>query len=388
MEFFDTLQDHSGVKLSILEQYTIPWMRKIILNPYGSKKCLVIDGFSGTGRYEENGSPGSPLILIKNAMDFYDQALDKGWDAPKIFIYLNEYDSDNFSKLKQNVSSLGFDTPDGEHFVCEEYSSILIKLINATFEDFMTDLLADIENGSSLIPSFCFVDPFGFSTTPFTLFKTFLRNRNSELMLNFIYEETNRFIRHPNPKIQRQISDNLGLINLEALIKSIDGKSPLERKQVIVETYTKNILEETNAFYVRNFELKKNGRTKMILFHMTQNINGLSLIKEVMWKHDGTGTYLYDDRKQLAQLDFEEILKHDKQNHIKILSEQIAERFTGEKNVTMETIKNFTIIKSIYPLPNFLKPALKLLEAESIIENFRGRGKKNSYPESCSMDFK
>ncbi|OAH53124.1 hypothetical protein AWH48_12270 [Domibacillus aminovorans] len=386
MEFFETLQDHSGVKLSILEQYTIPWMRKIILNRYGAKKCLIIDGFSGKGRYED-GSPGSPLILIKNAMDFYDQAVGNNWDEPQIYIYLNEYDPDNFNELKQNISGLGFDTPDDEHFTHDDYKSILIKIENSTFEDFMTDLLADIKEGASLIPSFCFVDPFGFSTTPFELFKTFLRNNNSELLLNFIYEETNRFIRHPNAKIQRQISENLGLINLEDLIAKINDKTPLERKQVIIETYTNNILNETNAFFVRNFELKKNGRTKMILFYMTQNINGLELIKNVMWKHDETGTYTYNDRQQFTQLNFEEILLHDKENHIKTLSEQIAAHFSGKRNISIQTIEDFTTVNTIYPLPNFLRPALKLLEKDSVIDNIRGRSGKSGYPPKCVIDF-
>ncbi|MGE7772306.1 three-Cys-motif partner protein TcmP [Viridibacillus arvi] len=386
MRFFTELQDHSEIKLSILEKYTIPWMRKIILNKYGQKKCLLIDGFAGKGKYD-NGEKGSPLIMIEAAVEFYNQALSNNWDEPEIFIFLNELNESNHDALISNILSMGFETIDNKIFSSQNCTSINIVVENKTFEEFLTDILGQIKNGYSLIPSFCFVDPFGFSSTPFNLIKKYLGNENSELLINFIYEHTNRFINHPNEKVREKISNHMGLVNLDDLSNEISSLPSLERKQVIIETYSDNLIKETEAVYVRHFDIKKNGKTKMILFHVTKNINGLRLMKETMWKHDETGQYVYDEKKQMQQLNFDTILNHDKENHIQCLSELIYKQFTGLKAVSIEEIENFTLVDTAYPVTNFTKPALKKLEEIKLIINFNGRSKAKSYPKGTIMDF-
>ncbi|KNH32904.1 three-Cys-motif partner protein TcmP [Exiguobacterium acetylicum] len=386
MEFFNGLLPHSETKLSILNQYTIPWMRKIVLNRYGPRRCLVIDGFAGKGRYDDESS-GSPLILINNAIGFCEQARKNKWADPTILIFLNEMDVQNYLLLQENVSSLGFVSQGDSYYRSEEYETIIIKVENKSFKKFMTDILSQINKNRTLIPSFCFVDPFGFSTTPFSLFVDYLKNENSEILLNFIYEETNRFINHPNKKIQEQISKHMGLVNLNAITDGIRELAPIDRKKLIVKTYSDSILTQTNATFVSNFEVKKNGRTKMILFHITKNINGLKLMKETMWKHDETGTYTYDARNNLRQLDFEQILSKDKSIHIEELSSILRDEFSGQKKVCMSVLEEFILIETIYPISNFLRPALKILEEKGLIDSFIGRTKRKTYPEKCRMDF-
>ncbi|MGE8022117.1 three-Cys-motif partner protein TcmP [Peribacillus frigoritolerans] len=386
MVFFTELQNHSEVKLSILEKYTIPWMRKIILNKYGPKKCLLIDGFAGKGKYD-NGKKGSPVIMIEAAVDFYNQAVKSKWDKPEILIYLNEWDIANHQTLISNIENLGFETMDNKLFSSTNYKSISIVVENKTFEDFLTDILKQRKDGYSLIPSFCFVDPFGFSSTPFRLFKNYLENQNSELLINFIYEHTNRFIRHPNEKIKNQISDHMGLVSLDELSEKVADLGSLERKQLIIETYTNNILNETDAVHVRHFDIKKNGKTKMILFYVTKNINGLKLMKETMWKHDETGLYVYNEKKKMVQLDFDTILSQDKQLHIELLSIAIYKNYSGIKRISYEEIEEFTLVETIYPVANFVKPALKILEEKGVVNNFKGRNKAKSYPPKTTMDF-
>ena len=71
--FFEKEQaKHTKAKLDILQEYVIPWMRKVVLNKYGSKSCGVIDTFAGAGIYSD-GSLGSPIILVKTAIEFIKQ---------------------------------------------------------------------------------------------------------------------------------------------------------------------------------------------------------------------------------------------------------------------------------------------------------------------------
>ena len=44
-EFFNSLEEHSKIKLKALTEYIKTWMRKVVLNPYGSGNCLVVDTF-------------------------------------------------------------------------------------------------------------------------------------------------------------------------------------------------------------------------------------------------------------------------------------------------------------------------------------------------------
>ena len=72
-EFFYSLEEHSKIKLKVLTEYIKTWMRKVILNPYGSGNCLIVDTFAGTGMYND-GNYGSPLIIIRESLDFIEQA--------------------------------------------------------------------------------------------------------------------------------------------------------------------------------------------------------------------------------------------------------------------------------------------------------------------------
>lgn len=67
--FFDELFEHSQAKLSLLQNYAIKWMRKVTLGTL-QKRCAVIDTFAGTGFYDD-GSEGSPIILIKEALNYF-----------------------------------------------------------------------------------------------------------------------------------------------------------------------------------------------------------------------------------------------------------------------------------------------------------------------------
>ena len=395
MEFFSTLQDHSEVKLSILRKYTEARIRKICLNPYGENKCLMVDGFAGAGIYNDS-KKGSPLILVEVAKEFVNQSRQHpNWKKPEIKIILNEYKKETYEKLKTNLVKIGFfeneniQFSSAEIFSSDDYDNIEIICFKLTFEKLISSVL--YVPGFSLIPSFCFVDPFGFSTTPFGLIQKYLENNNAEIFFNFMYEETNRFINHPETNIRSKIASNFGLPSLEELQSKINAKKPIERKKIIVETYEKQILENTQALFIRNFDVKKNNKTKMILFHMTKNLHGLKLMKDIMWKHDDTGTFTYyGKQKEFVQLSFDDILnnKSDKQCHVERLAEIIKSRFEGYSNISIEIMEEFVALSTIYPCSGFLKNALKILEKNGDLYDIKGRKKALSYPPQSHMNFK
>ncbi|MEY8189638.1 three-Cys-motif partner protein TcmP [Peribacillus simplex] len=385
-EFFNILHAHSEAKLNILDEYVVTWMRKIALGPFG-EKALVIDGFSGTGVYDNN-KHGSPIRLLKHAMNFCEQAEKHGWPAPKLmFLFIEGFD-DNYDELLSNIYKLtrldltgeaGFERLPG-------FPSIEVSCQNGSFEDVLESLLGELKSGYTLIPSFCFIDPFGFKDTPFDLIARYLKNPKSEILLNFIYEETNRFIRAKDPKIQAHMKKHFGVNDLNELTELVSDKEAALRKEIVVDFYSRQLMENTDVKYVLTFEIKKSGRTKLILFYGTKNIKGIKVMKKAMWKVDDTGLYMYDDRKPLQDIRFAFTKEIEDEIMIGDLANQIFEYYTGSR-AYIEEIEEFVLTDTIFPIEVYAKKALVKLEKEGKFKEVRNRKNKNTYPKNTIINF-
>ncbi|CAM5245354.1 Three-Cys-motif partner protein TcmP OS=Lysinibacillus sphaericus OX=1421 GN=LS41612_10595 PE=4 SV=1 [Lysinibacillus sphaericus] len=261
-KFFEGLQSHSSAKIEILNRYYIPWLRKITLGEFNKNNCVVIDGFAGEGIYED-GQLGSPIILINGARDLCNQNLQYRRPCPNITILLIEGKEKNFNNLIQNIIGYYGDANYNENVVTfGQYPTIRVVIYNDSFENVMNSFLDQVN--SNLIPSFCFVDPFGFSHTPFKLFQKYLKNNKAEILFNFMYEEVNRFITSDrDPSLVETYENLFGVENLDELRSEIKDTDAQIRKEAIINYYSKQLLGKTEANYVLNFEFKKSGRTKM-----------------------------------------------------------------------------------------------------------------------------
>ncbi|MCD8509072.1 MAG: three-Cys-motif partner protein TcmP [Bacillus sp. (in: Bacteria)] len=315
--FFDELQPHSAAKLTILNNYVIPWMRKIVLGNRAIGRCLIIDGFAGEGLYGEEGKEvnGSPFVLLDQAIDFYKQAKANNWPEPRILLLFNEYNPDSFLLLKENIKKrYGLDYNEDKFYnAIPDYPSVKLALMNETFENVLISLLERTKG--RMVPSFCFIDPYGFKDTPLQLIGEYLKSRSSEILLNFIYEETNRFIRNKNSKIREHLMSHFGVDTLDELIQLIEGKKSEERKKVIVNYYSKQLQE--HAGYVLNFDIYKNGRTKMILFFGSNHAGGLREMKNSMWDIDGTGSYIFKKDTNVQDIHFDFIYEMEEEERLK-----------------------------------------------------------------------
>ncbi len=172
------LEPHTQAKHEILRKYLNAWFP--ILGNSGFQTVLYIDGFSGPGRYS-NGEDGSPVIAILAAIN---QRIPI---RSKLHFRFIEKDSERANMLDQIVkeSSLpaNFDA----------------KVFNSTFEKTFYELLNFYTTRQGkLPPTFAFIDPFGWTGSPFTAVREILSNPNCEVLFTFMYEEVNRFINHPD----------------------------------------------------------------------------------------------------------------------------------------------------------------------------------------------
>ncbi|MFE4242003.1 three-Cys-motif partner protein TcmP [Peribacillus butanolivorans] len=385
-DFFYELQKHSEAKLNILDNYVVPWMRIITMGPYG-ERALVIDGFAGTGKY--SNSDGSSIRLIKHVLKFCEQADQNNWDCPQLLILLIEGNRDNYNELLRNIYEItSLDLRDEEDFLpISDYPSIQVSCRFGDFDEILNSMLGRLKNGQTLIPSFCFIDPFGFKDTPFETIKKYLTNEKSEILLNFIYEETNRFITAKNPKVQSHMKSHFGIDNIQSIQDLVKGTPAQLRKQMIVDFYSRQLLENTDVNYVLTFEIKKAGRAKLILFYGTKSIEGLKVMKKAMWKVDGTGLYMFDDRKDPAQIEFQFTQDLNDTILLNDLCEILKNQYSGQ-HVHIKEIEAFVLTETIYPLENFCKKALKNLEKNDGFIEVKNRKVKGTYPKGTVIQFK
>jgi len=167
------IEPHTEAKHEILRKYLDAWLP--IMTRWNGR-VLYIDGFAGPGEYI-GGKCGSPIIAIKAVLEH------KANIKSEIIMNFIEADKRRCEYLKQKVNSLKIP------------SNIKTECICAKFDETLTEIFKYIdEQKARIAPAFVFIDPFGFTGIPFSLIKRIMQNERCEVLINFMYEEINRFI--------------------------------------------------------------------------------------------------------------------------------------------------------------------------------------------------
>ncbi|WP_339063624.1 three-Cys-motif partner protein TcmP [Tepidibacillus marianensis] len=240
------IEPHTIAKHMILKNYLQAWFR--IMGAY-NEKIVFMDGYAGPGEYSK-GEEGSPIIALKEAMDYLDSCEKNGWKKPEIVFLFIEQDKDRFSTLETKIREMKLP------------KELKVSLENSSFEVITKDILSYLENEQvKLAPSFIFIDPFGYNL-PFELIQRLMKYEKCEVFINFMYEFINRFIqRDGQDSVMTRLfgTDDWKKINFDELT------SP-KRKEAIHNLY-KEQLEKHAASFVRSFEMRgKKNTTKYFLF--------------------------------------------------------------------------------------------------------------------------
>ena len=383
-EFFNNLEEHSKIKLMVLNEYIQTLMRKVVLNPYGNSNCLIVDTFAGTGLYDD-GNYGSPLIIIKEAFDFIEQAKKyPNMNVKSINLIFIECDINNYNALKKNIENyIGKSIDEYKFNNINEYINIAIS--NSTHEKFIENLLSKVDN---MMPSFFFIDPFKFSV-PFELNEGLLKKYDKvELLFNLMVEELSRFFEVD--KINDSLKILYGIEDTSEIKNKVKNKSGKDRINIITDYYKKRLLE-VGASYTLNFDIQREtGHYKMSLVYATKNINGFDTMKTVLNKLSSEESsdfeYLVDKTGGQMHLVFypkDEII-------ISELSEYIYRIYNG-KRVLSNSIKN-EIKKHPYIPSSYYTKAMRYLaedgKIESVIKINGVPARKNSFPDDSYIQFK
>src|SRR5260370_33762225 len=240
------LEPHTRAKHEILRRYLQAWM--VILSQGRFPEILYIDGFAGPGEYI-GCEAGSPIIAPDTALSYRPPLL------AKVHFLFVEKDPDRADHLRQQFA---LRTIPGNFNVIIDGGTTFEASFNSRYSQFV--------RGGRLMPTFAFIDPFGWTGAPFDLVKKILANPSCEVFVNFMYEEINRFIGHPD-----QVDNFNSFFGTDAWRRCVEETQPRTRNRCLHDLYMRQLGGTAENVMVRSFEMS-NSRdvTDYYLFYATK----------------------------------------------------------------------------------------------------------------------
>ena len=259
------IDPHTSVKHEILRRYLQAWIP--ILSRYHGR-VIYFDGFAGPGEYLDikgNKVDGSPIIEIKSFLGHTFK--DRIKEVRFVFV---EKTLQVFEHLKNQLAP--YNSP-----------NLKMDLYNDEFDKVINGGLDELEKkGANIAPTFCFIDPFGIKGLPLNTINRIMGNKHCEVLINFMYDELNRFLMEPWN--EKNVTALFGSEEWKFVAKITDSK---ERFNFLTGIYSKNLRAICGIKYIRTFVMKdKSNRFDYVLFFCTNNESGLKAMKGAMWKVD------------------------------------------------------------------------------------------------------
>lgn len=298
-------------------------------------EILYIDGFAGPGRYSK-GEDGSPIIALRSALD---QPIEIAATVKFLFVELK---IDRAEVLQQIVDE--FDLP-------TNFRASVAK--GETFEAACTKLLTSYKDrAQALPPTFAFIDPFGWSGTPFKIVQEIMANPSCEVLVTFMYKDINRFIGLPDQ--EKNFDAFFGTTEWRA---GIDLADPGARNRFLHDLYARQLHEAAGAQYVRSFQMRNDRDvTDYYLFFGTNNLRGLAKMKEAMWRLDESGEFSFSDATDPNQM-----VLFDKEPQFMILRNQILGHFSG-RQATVGEIEEYVLAHTAFKQTHYKRQVLRPME--------------------------
>ena len=330
--------EHTRAKHELLEKYLGGWIP--ILGTW-NRKLLIVDGFAGKGEYDK-GEDGSPVIIHRKASELIGAGR-----VDEVFCVFVEDNDENFRDLKKVVDGLPA-TP-GLHINCPE---------PAAFEDVVEELFKLAPRGIK-IPSFWFIDPFGYSDFSFETVSRIMSLDRSEVFVNLMVSFLGRFLDRPNLE-----ATNDRLFGSQEWRKIVESDvSGVAKEHALRDLYT-NRLREIDC-RVTNFRLCSDDKRQTLyyLMHATKHQKGVWLMRSIMANQGPAGMFAYlgpDDNLMRYQQSFIPI--HDPLE----LKAHLLARFKGRTLTYTQVTDECSFDGNELPEPDYRK-ALQALEAEDAV---------------------
>lgn len=278
--FFDERTEQSEIKAMIVAKYFSAWANVITgsQNRHSKgKRIAYIDLFAGPGRYKD-GSKSTPLLVLEKAIG--DDRIRE-----RLVTIFNDHDSDNSHSLQESIASLpGIETlgykPRVEN---DEVGDQIVK----QFEKM------------KMIPTFLFVDPWGYKGLSLRLVNSVVKDWGSDCVFFFNYNRINMGI--PNDLVKEHMEALFGEGSIDRIRELLaQTENPQKREMLIVEELCKAIRCSGPRYVLPFGFVNSNGnRTSHHLFFVCKHFKGYDIMKGIMANAssdatDGVATFQYN----------------------------------------------------------------------------------------------
>lgn len=344
--FFEISKEQSRVKSLIVSKYFEAWAN-VMMSVQDSQKgrdghqIQYLDLFAGPGSYED-GTKSTPLLILEKAI-----AHDKLRD--RLITIFNDKDENNSKSLEAAINEIpGIETLRHKP---EIHNHEIGAGISQIFEK------------ARSIPTFFFVDPWGYKGLSLNLVDSVLEGWGCDCIFFFNYNRISMGI--ANELVDEHMNALFGEMRAELLREKLAGLAPSARELTIVEELCQAI-KATGKRYVLPFRFKNDSgaRTSHHLIFVSKGFLGYQIMKDVMAKesssvNQGVASFEYnpaDKRYQFLSL-FDRPLDE--------LEEDLLKQFAG-RTATVDEIYEEHSVDTPYLKRNY-KDALLSLEAKGKI---------------------
>lgn len=339
-DFFDSQSEASQIKARIVTKYFKFWSKVMIPQAKTWAKGLAyIDLYSGPGRYKD-GASSTPLLILEDAIGNADL-------RDHLRTIFNDANADHVERLRANIAQLaGIES---------------LKTAPQISNVEVDDEVAELFGRAALVPSFSFIDPFGYKGVTLKLLKGVLKDWGCDLILFFSYARINAAI--DNDIFEEHVLALFGEQRLKELRASLQGKKPWEREALILETFAR-VLSDMGFRYVLPFSFRRHSqeRTSHHLIFVTKHPLGYGVMKEIMAAESSEfdqGVPSFGYSRSLNE--FETPLLFSLERPLEHLAEGLLGRFEGRR-LTMKEVFERDHVGKRYVERNY-KAALNQLEA-------------------------
>jgi three-Cys-motif partner protein len=265
-KFFEERSDQSEVKARIIQKYFAAWANVIM----GTAAKFVgriayIDLYAGPGRYRD-GAASTPLLVLEKAIA--DPAM-----RSMLVTHFNDADSNNTSTLETEIAQL--------------QGVELLKYPPVVTCGPVDDKMAEHFNATRLVPSFTFVDPFGYKGLSLQIVNGVIKDWGCDCVFFFNYNRINAGI--SNPAVSHHMDGLFGLERAASLRAALPQKTPDMREALILEELAQ-ALKDMGGQFVLPFRFKNASgtRTSHSLIFVSKNFKGYHIMKGIMAKESST----------------------------------------------------------------------------------------------------
>ncbi|MDR3638554.1 MAG: three-Cys-motif partner protein TcmP [Isosphaeraceae bacterium] len=349
------LEPHSVGKHRLLRKYLDAWLP--ILAQAGYRRILLVDGFAGPGRYR-GGEDGSPIIMLKAFLEHRSRAVISRSELLYFFI---ERDGARLEHLLGEISTL-MPTPP---------ANVKVRPIRGEFREVMADVLAQV---GLPVPTFVFIDPFGYEQNRVELTSSILGYSTCEVLVYLPTRFIARFMAEPDTA--EALSHLYGGQEWRDGI-DLTGRARLDFLRDLFATKLRR-----SATHVRSFEIATAGGGGYDLFFATNSRRGLEKMKDAMWAVDPERGERFRDTTRRDQL----VLFEPEPDPIPLL--RLLQHRFGREPFTVQEAVDFVLFDTAYhPGKHLKRMTLMPAEARGELVVDRGAARRGSYPEGAVLRF-